>query len=1037
MKIWSGVLTGCLLCGIFVINVRGQSFALDEVDATAYPEITATFQVVDGDGKAVSNIQPGDFTIFDNGVRVEEADITIECNVETELDAICGMLALDNSASMDSRMRNPLLGTKLDFVKAAALEFIDNLDDNGRWNVGAMRFSDTIKILQMPDNNRAILRSDILPIQVSSGIGTLFEDALLDPDQGAYFALQRGCSGGRNGKKFLVFITDGGPRPTPNGRSGDIDPDRVLAYFLPDITVYAITIDNPVDEKLEIVCRKTGGLVFENVTTLDAIRDLFNLIRIREQRTVDCRITWRAPFTCDYETNRRYSVRYLPYNIVNNGSYTAPNEGDPPTVEAGDERTVCPGGQTQLNAIGSAGRYKWTPADGLDNPDVPNPVFSAGRNEAVYSYTVTLTDDRGCTVSDKVTVRVGRAEVDIIEERIDICIGESVTLEIEDTGGNIQWSPAEGLNNVNSPFPVATPQRDTWYKCRLTSGRCEDVDSVFIRVHGSDLNIDLPERTSVCEGESLVLDALITGAERIEWTPNEGMLNFSTSNPELVAPQAGWYVVRAFSSNECETRDSIFVEVEQLPQIELDPEAAICAGHSIRLDAQSTPGEYRWTPATGLDDPTSLTPLASPQETTLYTLMVTSPGGCTASKSIEVRIDDVATLNLSADQNICPGGSVVLTAEAGQGAYEWSPATGLNNSRVAAPTASPDETTTYTVVHTSPDGCRSEGSVTVTVNELPTVDAGPDVETCRLVPVVLRAVSPNDGANITWTPAAGLDKTEGAAVTATPTETRVYRATIRDAAGCESFDEVTVRVLPAADLEFALTARDADNLLPGARFELDVAALSNNLTAGEVDDFSLTIRYDFVAMKPLTDELVLNPLLQNELSVLNDEQGIITLRYAVPGAALSEAFIATIPFEAYLPDNGELRRTIDFDEVNSSIPSTCISPRYSGADVRFSPVCLSVTRGIQISGTTFGISAPRPSPTRDRIDVSFSVGFAVATHIELFNTLGERVLVLVDERLGAGVHERSADLSALSAGTYMMRMQAGPYVESVLVLVGK
>lgn len=1034
MKFWSGLLAGCLLCGMGALNLRGQSFALDSVDVSAYPEITATFQIVDADGKAQSNILPGDFTVIDNGVRIDEVDIAIECDVETELDAICGMLALDNSASMDSRMRNPLLGTKLDFVKAAALEFIDNLDDNGRWNVGAMRFSDTIKILQMPDNNRAILRSDILPIRVSDGIGTLFEDALLDPEQGAFFALQRGCSGGRNGKKFLVFITDGGPRPTPDGRSGDIDPDRVLQYFLPDITVYAITIDNPVDEQLEIVCRKTGGLVFENVATLDAIRDLFNLIRIREQRTVNCRITWKAPFTCDYQTNRRYSVRYLPYDIVNSGSYTAPDEGDPPTVDAGDDRTVCPGGQTQLSAIGSAGTYKWTPADGLDNPDVPNPVFSAGSAEAVYRYTVTVTDANGCTAGDQVTVRVGRVDIDIIEDRIDICIGESVTLEIDDTGGNILWSPAEGLSNVNSPFPVATPQRDTWYKCRLTSGKCEAVDSVFIRVHGSDLNIDLAERVSICEGESLVLDASIAGAERIEWTPNEGMLNFGTANPRLASPEPGWYVVRAFSSNECEIRDSIFVEVEPRPQIELEPEVAICAGHSVRLDAASTPGTYQWTPATGLDDATSLTPLASPDETTLYTLTVTSPGGCTASRSIEVRIDAVATLNLSEDQDICPGGSVVLAAEAGQGEYEWTPGTGLNNAGIASPTASPEVTTTYTVVHTSPDGCRSEGRVTVTVNDPPTIDAGPDVEACRLVPVELTAVTQSAGASVSWAPAGGLSRTDGSTVTATPTETTVYRATVRDVNGCESFDEVEVRVLPAADLEFALTANNADNLLPGQRFELDVAALSGNLAAGEVDDFKLAIRYDFEVMKPLIDEAMLSPLLQNGLSVQNDEQGTITLIYA--GAALSEAFIATIPFEVYLPTSNDLGRTIYFDQANSSIPSTCISPRYSGADVQFSAVCLTVTRGIHSSGVTFGLSTPRPSPSREHVDIDFAVGFDVATRIELFNTLGERVLVVVDEPLNAGVHSRNADLSALSAGTYMLRMQAGPFAESVLLLVG-
>jgi gliding motility-associated-like protein len=49
------------------------------------------------------------------------------------------------------------------------------------------------------------------------------------------------------------------------------------------------------------------------------------------------------------------------------------------------------------------------------------------------------------------------------------------------------------------------------------------------------------------------------------------------------------------------------------------------------------------------------------------------------------------------------------------GSFSWSPAAGLNNTKIGNPIATPQETTTYTVVFTNKDGCQAEDSVTITV----------------------------------------------------------------------------------------------------------------------------------------------------------------------------------------------------------------------------------------------------------------------------------------------------------------------------------
>ena len=61
--------------------------------------------------------------------------------------------------------------------------------------------------------------------------------------------------------------------------------------------------------------------------------------------------------------------------------------------------------------------------------------------------------------------------------------------------------------------------------------------------------------------------------------------------------------------------------------------------------------------------------------------------------------------------------------------YVWTPSTALSATNILNPTASPTTTTTYTLTATQ-GTCSGQDQVTVYVNPLPTVNAGPDVSLC-------------------------------------------------------------------------------------------------------------------------------------------------------------------------------------------------------------------------------------------------------------------------------------------------------------------
>lgn len=77
-------------------------------------------------------------------------------------------------------------------------------------------------------------------------------------------------------------------------------------------------------------------------------------------------------------------------------------------VEAGPDVAIQPGNSTQLNAVGCGNMisYKWSPSNGLDMDDIPNPVASPSVSRL---YTVTVTDQFGNSASDEVLVDVDPA----------------------------------------------------------------------------------------------------------------------------------------------------------------------------------------------------------------------------------------------------------------------------------------------------------------------------------------------------------------------------------------------------------------------------------------------------------------------------------------------------------------------------------------------------------------------------------------------------------------------------------------------------
>ena len=456
-----------------------------------------------------------------------------------------------------------------------------------------------------------------------------------------------------------------------------------------------------------------------------------------------------------------------------------------PTVSAGNAQAICLGQTTsvQLQATGATS-YVWSPASGLSCTTCANPTANPG---ATTVYTVIGTDGNGCKDTNIVTVKVNLPPTINTGNNPAICPGDTTQLQASGAATYI-WSPATGLICTNCANPKASPMTTTTYLVSgIDTNGCTDTALVTVTVHPA-ANVSAAPNQSICIGDSLQLHA--TGAVSYSWSPATGLSCTTCANPKAGPSVTTTYVVTGINSHGCIDTGKVTVTINPQPTVNAGNNQGICIGASAQLQATGA-STYAWSPATGLSCTNCANPVATPTTTTTYTVIGTNGNGCKDTAQVTVTVNPLPNVGAGANQSICIGSSVTLTAS-GAATYSWSPATGLSCTTCANPVANPATTTTYTVTGTSTNGCVNTAQVTITVKPQPNVGAGTNKTICAGGAVQLQATG---GTNYSWSPSSGLSCTSCANPVATPATTTTYTV-IGTTNGCSDTAQVAVNVNP-------------------------------------------------------------------------------------------------------------------------------------------------------------------------------------------------------------------------------------------------
>ena len=341
----------------------------------------------------------------------------------------------------------------------------------------------------------------------------------------------------------------------------------------------------------------------------------------------------------------------------------------------------------------------------------------------------------------------------------------------------------------NPSYIYATPGT---YNVQLIVGNSKGcIDTLIIPVDVLDKPpLSITNDTLICDIDTLRLNAVGTGT--FTWSPNYNINNVNAQNP-LVSPDVPTkYYVDLFYATGCTNRDSVFVDVKRFVTLSVPNDTTICRGDAITLRPNSDALNYQWLPPGSLNDPNIKNPVATPLTDTRYTV-IGNIGKCQAQGSFNVSVVPYPQVNAGPDVAICFGDAIQLNGTTDGSSFRWSPVTGLSNSNILNPIASPQIPTRYILTATDTLGCPKPVRDTVLVFVVPPVQAFAGNDTSIVIgqPLQLQATG---GQVYSWSPPTGLDKVDIANPVAMLNANQTYVVRVSTPEGCFAFDTVNVRV---------------------------------------------------------------------------------------------------------------------------------------------------------------------------------------------------------------------------------------------------
>jgi gliding motility-associated-like protein len=406
--------------------------------------------------------------------------------------------------------------------------------------------------------------------------------------------------------------------------------------------------------------------------------------------------------------------------------------GTPCGLSTGDATAQASGGSSPYD-------YVWTGPTGTlqttNNIAGPNTLSGI----AAGTYTVTITDNNGCTSSSTATVNsIGGATVSITAQTNVLCFGgttgdATATASAGTSPYDYVWTGTTGTlqttNNIAGPNTLSGLGAGTYTVTVTDNSGCISSTNVTITEPLSAASVVVtattPAGCGIANGSATALASGGSSPYDYVWTGSTGTLqttnNITTANT-LSGLAAGTYTVTITDNNGCVSSATANITNSggAATSITAFTNVSCFGGSNGSATANTTGGtspyDYVWTGSTGtlqttnnITVPNTLSGL--PAGT--YTVTVTDNGGCVSDTTVTIT-QPLTAVALAAGTSInttcgLNNGAASVTASGGTSGYSytWAPGgiTGPSSTSLAAGT--------YTVTVSDLNGCSATTTVTI------------------------------------------------------------------------------------------------------------------------------------------------------------------------------------------------------------------------------------------------------------------------------------------------------------------------------------
>ncbi len=431
-----------------------------------------------------------------------------------------------------------------------------------------------------------------------------------------------------------------------------------------------------------------------------------------------------------------------------------------------------------------------------------------------------------------------------------ICLPDPVNFINNSANGNtFTWNFGDGNGSMeeNPTHEYANPGTYTVSLIVSDSTGCFSPDTVYFEINLGAFNGNVQSIVSpICPGTPFELNA--SGGATYQWSPANVLSNPNIANPIATVFETTVFTVIVSDSCGIDTLEVTLPVYSGAPAASND--TSICIGNTVHLFATGG-GTYSWSPSESLSNPNISNPVATPQETTTYTVDIVSPEGCEFSESVLIEVFFNPPVPIIPDTIfLCRGLSTSISVS-GASSYIWLPSPHI--SPVVGPNVTLNPPVDEWFYCDFLNACGAiRDSVFVSVVDA-NITAGNDTTIC---PGQIANLYAFGGVSYQWFPSTGLLNNDNDTVRVKPSVPSTYTVIGVDANGCVDSASVSVSLYTAAFIQTVpdvyafigdVITLGATTATPGPIFwspsEYLSCVVCNNPTANPDQNYTYTATY--------------------------------------------------------------------------------------------------------------------------------------------------------------------------------------------------